>query len=299
VSRSTGRTKPRPRPPNLVRRSQLAGEAAAAIAEVESALAVEADPTAAAFFDVDNTVLRGASIFFLARGLYQRDFLTIRDIARFGWQQVHFSLVGENLEHVADIQEKALAFVEGHSVSELRAIGEEVFDELMADKIWPGTLELARMHEDAGQRVWLVTATPVEVADVIAHRLGLTGALGTVAEHVDGIYTGRLVGAPMHGPQKALAVAALAEHEGLDLARCSAYSDSSNDIPLLTLVGHPVAVNPDQKLRSHAKANGWPVHDYRTGRKAAKIGVPVAAGAGLMAGAAMGAVAATRRYARR
>jgi HAD superfamily hydrolase (TIGR01490 family) len=257
------------------------------------------DPTAAAFFDVDNTVLRGASIFFLARGLYQRDFLTVRDILRFGWQQAHFLLVGENLEHVADIQERALAFVEGHSVSELRAIGEEVFDDLMADKIWPGTLELARMHEDAGQRVWLVTATPVEVADVIAHRLGLTGALGTVAEHVDGIYTGKLVGAPMHGPEKALAVAALAEYEGLDLERCSAYSDSANDIPLLSLVGHPVAVNPDQRLRSHARANGWPVHDYRTGRKAAKIAVPVAAGAGLVAGAAVGAVAATRHYGRR
>jgi HAD superfamily hydrolase (TIGR01490 family) len=257
------------------------------------------DPSAAAFFDVDNTVLRGASIFFLARGLYRRDFLTLRDIARFAWQQVHFVLVGENLEHVADVQDRALAFVAGHSVAELRAIGEEVFDELMADKIWPGTLELARMHEDAGQRVWLVTATPVEVADVIAHRLGLTGALGTVAEHVGGIYTGRLVGAPMHGATKAAAVAALAAREGLDLSRCSAYSDSANDIPLLSLVGHPVAVNPDQRLRSHARSNGWPVHDYRTGRKAAKIGVPVAAGAGLVAGAAVGAVAASRRYSRR
>jgi phosphoserine phosphatase len=103
----------------------------------------------------------------------------------------------------------------------------------------------------------------------------------------------------MHGEAKAKAVAALAEHEGLDLERCSAYSDSANDIPLLSLVGHPVAVNPDQKLRSHARANGWPVHDYRTGRKAARIGVPVAAGAGLVAGAAVGAVAATRRYGRR
>ena len=276
-----------------------AGQEERAPREIPGVDVVATDPTAAAFFDVDNTVLRGAAIFFLARGLYQREFLTLRDIARFGWQQAYFLLVGENLDHVADIQDRALSFVAGHSVAELRAIGEEVFDELMADKIWPGTLELARMHEDAGQRVWLVTATPVEVADVISHRLGLTGALGTVAEHVDGIYTGRLVGAPMHGKAKAAAVAALAEREGLDLSRCSAYSDSANDIPLLSLVGHPVAVNPDQRLRSHARANGWPVHDYRTGRKAAKIGVPVAAGAGLVAGAAVGAVAATRRYGRR
>jgi HAD superfamily hydrolase (TIGR01490 family) len=253
------------------------------------------DPTSAAFFDVDNTIVRGASIFHLARGLYRRDFFTLRDIARFGLQQARFVLLGENLEHIEEIQEQALAFIAGHSAAELRAIGEEVYDELMADKIWPGTLQLARMHEEAGQRVWLVTATPVEVADVIARRLGLTGALGTVAEHVDGIYTGRLVGRPMHGPQKARAVADLARSEGLDLSRCAAYSDSANDIPLLSLVGHPVAINPDGKLRAHAKQQGWQVHDYRTKRKAAKIGVPVAAGTGVLAGAVAGAVAVSRR----
>ena len=82
-------------------------------------------------------------------------------------------------------------------------IGEEIYDEAMADKIWPGTRALAQGHLDAGQQVWLVTATPVELAQVIARRLGLTGALGTVAESVDGVYTGRLVGEPLHGPAKA------------------------------------------------------------------------------------------------
>src|SRR3712207_8348499 len=72
----------------------------------------------------------------------------------------------------------------------------------MADRIWAGTRVLAQQHLDAGQRVWLVTATPVELASIIAHRLGLTGALGTVAEVVDGHYTGRLVGELMHGEAK-------------------------------------------------------------------------------------------------
>ncbi len=250
---------------------------------------------AAAFFDVDNTIVRGASIFHLARGLYQRDFFTVRDIARFAWQQARFTLVGENLEDVAAIQERALAFVKGHEVSELRAIGEEVYDELMVDKIWPGTQALANLHLAAGERVWLVTATPVEVADVIASRLGLTGALGTVAEHIDGVYTGRLRGTPMHGKAKAEAVRALAEREGLDLERCAAYSDSANDIPLLSLVGHPFAINPDAKLLAHARANGWQVRDFRTGRKAAKIGIPAAAGIGAVAGAVAAALAVNRR----
>ncbi|MBT0767740.1 HAD-IB family hydrolase [Kineosporia sp. J2-2] len=252
------------------------------------------DPTAAAFFDVDNTIVRGASIFHLAKGLYHRGFLTPRDILKFALQQGRFLALGEHPHALAEVQTRALAFIAGRSVAEMRSIGEEVFEEILTSKIWPGTLALARMHEDAGQRVWLVTATPIEIAEVIAQRLALTGALGTISEHVDGRYTGQLVGAPMHGEAKADAVAALAEREGLSLRRCAAYSDSSNDIPLLSMVGHPVAINPDGRLRAHARANGWQVHDYRTTRRAAKIGLPAAC-AGVLAGFAAGASLANRR----
>ncbi|MGN6243371.1 MAG: HAD family hydrolase [Motilibacteraceae bacterium] len=277
-------------------RHVLAGSASAAAAEVEASLAVSPDPRAGAFFDVDNTVVQGASIFHLARGLYARDFFTPGDIARFAWQQAKFRLLGaEDLEHMAEAQETALAFIKGRRVEELSRIGEEVFDEVIADKIWPGTRALAQMHLDAGQRVWLVTATPVEVATVIARRLGLTGALGTVAESVDGVYTGRLVGQPLHGEAKAQAVRALAQREGLELERCSAYSDSANDIPMLSLVGHPCAINPDSALATYARANGWRIRDYRTGRKAARVGVPAAAGVGAATGAALAVVAARRR----
>ena len=132
----------------------------------------------------------------------------------------------------------------------------------MADRIWAGTRALAQMHLDAGQRVWLVTATPVELALIIARRLGLTGALGTIAESVDGCYTGRLVGEILHGPAKAHAVRALAATEGLDLRRCTAYSDSVNDVPMLSAVGNAVAVNPDAELRDIARARSWRVCDF-------------------------------------
>ena len=171
---------------------------------------------------------------------------------------------------------------------------EEIYDELMADRIWAGTRALAQQHLDAGQRVWLVTATPVELASIIARRLGLTGALGTVAEVVDGKYTGRLVGELMHGPAKAEAVLALAEREGLDLARCTAYSDSANDLPMLSLTGTAVAVNPDTELRAIARSRGWLIRDFRTGRKAAKFGLP-AVGAAALSGAAVGGAIALRR----
>ncbi|GAB2735684.1 HAD family hydrolase [Nocardioides pakistanensis] len=277
------------RPTDLRNRSVLAGEAAAAAAEVETALTVPPDPTAAAFFDVDNTIMQGASIYHLAKGLHRRKFFTTREILGAAWKQAYFRVVGiEDPEHVAEARASALNFIKGHRVEELEALGEEIFEEAMARRIWPGTRALAQLHLDQGQRVWLVTAAPIEIANIIARRLGLTGALGTVSEHVDGVYTGRLVGEMLHGPAKGEAVRALAEREGLDLARCSAYSDSYNDLPMLSMVGDPCAVNPDSRLRDHARANGWRVRDYRTGRKAARAGLFAAA----VAGAASGSIAA-------
>jgi HAD superfamily hydrolase (TIGR01490 family) len=276
--------------------ARLAGRAAAAVAEVEAALTAPPDTTAAAFFDIDNTIVRGASIFYLAMGLARRKFFTTRDVAGFVGDQVRFRVSGaENEGQMADATEAALSFVRGHPVSEVVGMGREIFDESIAAKVYPGTLALARAHLDAGQRVWLVSAAPVELATIIAKRLGLTGALGTVSEIEHGIYTGRLVGTPLHGPAKAEAVRALAEREGLDLSRCAAYSDSANDIPMLSLVGDPCAVNPDAKLRRHARDLGWRVVDYRTGRRAAIIGVPVLGGMATAAGLAAVAVALERR----
>ncbi|MEU7583906.1 HAD-IB family hydrolase [Streptomyces sp. NPDC041068] len=307
-----------PRRRSATARSVLAGEASAEAARKSSqeleeldALAAQAAPDeepkepefpvvgddkAAAFFDLDNTVMQGAAIFHFGRGLYKRKFFERQELVRFAWQQAWFRLAGvEDPEHMQDARDSALSIVKGHRVAELMTIGEEIYDEYMAERIWPGTRALAQAHLDAGQKVWLVTAAPVEIATVIARRLGLTGALGTVAESIGGVYTGKLVGEPLHGPAKAEAVRALAAAEGLDLGRCAAYSDSHNDIPMLSLVGHPYAINPDAKLRKHARERDWRLRDYRTGRKAAKVGIPAAAGVGALAGGAAAAIALHRR----
>ena len=245
-----------------------------------------ADPRVAAFFDVDNTLIQGASIILLARGLAKHRFFTARDIAGLAWSQAKFRISGEeNADDVAAGRDKALSFVEGRTVAELTALSEEVVDTSMLDRVWPGTRSLVQMHLDAGQQVWLVTATPVMLARVIATRLGLSGALGTVAEEHDGVYTGRLVGDILHGPGKAHAIAKLAEAEGFDLSRCYAYSDSFNDMPMLTMVGNPVAINPDSRLRKYASENGWDVKDFRTVRKAAKKAMPGVLAVGGLAGA--------------
>lgn len=264
---------------------------------VAAGLGIAQDLTAAAFFDLDNTMMRGASAFYFAQGLAARNFFPAGALASIAWQQLRFRVGGKELspEEIRASREQALSFVAGRSTRQFVELGEVIYDELMAERIWSETLALAQIHIEAGQRVWLVTATPVELATIIARRLGLTGALGTVAETVDGVYTGRLVGDILHGAAKAKAVRALAIREGLDLQRCTAYSDSANDIPMLSMVGTAVAVNPDPDLRETARAQGWEIQEFRTRRKAAKIGVPSVLGIGVAAGAVAAGLAYHRR----
>src|SRR6059058_5346511 len=111
-------------------RAALAGAASAAAAEVEASLVTPPDPTAAAFFDVDNTMMQGASIYHFARGLAARKYFTTRDLAKFALQQVAFRISGqENKGDMVEAREAALAFVAGMKVDEIVTLGEEIYDE--------------------------------------------------------------------------------------------------------------------------------------------------------------------------
>ena len=205
------------KPARASQAAAAAGAASAAAAEV-IAPPPEMNPAAAAFFDVDNTLMRGASIYHFARGLAARDMFTPLDLLKMTWVQVAYRLRGkEDSGHIDAVRQSALAFVADHKVADIVELGEQIYDETMARRIWQGTRDLALRHLAAGERVWLVTATPVELANILSSRLGLTGALGTVAEARDGVYTGALVGGLLHGEAKAAAVRALAAREGLDL----------------------------------------------------------------------------------
>ena len=216
-------------------------------------------PRSIAFFDVDNTLLRGASLYHVGIGAWRSKFITARDILSFGWKQARFVAVGENRAHLDTVRERALEVVVGRSRSELISLSHEIFDSRLTQRLWPETVAVAHEHLDAGREVWLITATAQEIADVIADRLGCTGAVGTVLEATEGIFTGRLVGTVMHGIHKAEAAQSIIEETGIAAADCWAYSDSHNDIPLLNLVGHPVVVNPDATLLRYARARNWPV----------------------------------------
>ncbi|MFT4166816.1 MAG: HAD-IB family hydrolase [Microlunatus sp.] len=254
------------------------------------------DPQAAAFFDLDNTMIQGASMFYLAKGLYRRNIFPRKTILRALWLQLQFRFIGgENPDHIAEAQASSLSLITGLSVEKITSVCEEIYDDTIAPRIWPGTRAIAQLHLDAGHQVWLVTAAPQEIAELIASRLGISGALGTRAAVVDGCYTGQLERELMHGPAKAAAVLDLAGLYGFDLARSFAYSDSHNDLPLLSVVGHPCAVNPDTELLDHAEQQDWQIRDYRTGRKAMKAGAVGVGTLGVSTGALLLGLAIRRR----
>ena len=114
------------------------------------------------------------------------------------------------------------------------------------------------------------------MAELIAKRLGFTGALGTKAEVENGVYTGKIIGSLLHGREKATAIKTLSGENNFDLKNCYAYSDSHHDIPLLEAVGKPRVINPDTLLEIRAYRDNWPVYDFRRARKIKKFFGPIA-----------------------
>jgi HAD superfamily hydrolase (TIGR01490 family) len=154
-----------------------------------------------------------------------------------------------------------MKILNGFSVEEMRTLVGDAMEVVLRPLVYDDSLRLVQRHREQGEKVYIVSATLQEIVEHIADDLGFDGAIGSTCEIVDGVYTGRSLRAT-HGEGKAEAVRALAASEGFDLASCTAYSDSHTDEPFLAAVGHPVAANPDRKLRRIARARGWPVVEF-------------------------------------
>jgi HAD superfamily hydrolase (TIGR01490 family) len=257
----------------------------------------------AAFFDLDRTLMQGSSAFQFGRAAYRAGLLGRRQLAADAWANVRFRLRGSTDEDTHALRDRISRSLAGTRVRDLERLGADVLAGILP-RIYPQMLALAHEHQDAGRRVYIVTAASRELADMLAHVLALDGAIGSqFSEAVDGVYTGRPTGLFIYRSNKARAITELAEREGLDLAGCYAYSDSESDLPMLEVVGHPVAVNPDDELARVAREQGWEMLRFdRLGRRlktaAALAGAAAAGGIGTAALAAR-ARAARARAARR
>jgi HAD superfamily hydrolase (TIGR01490 family) len=239
----------------------------------------------AAFFDLDKTLLPGSSLFPLARELYRQKVFRLSDIARMTFDQLAFMAVGTEGEgRTSRARAASLEAIRGRPRAEIVELGRSVAQEELLPRLYPQGVDLMARHKRAGREVYICSSSPEDYLALLAEELGLDGVVGTRAEVVDGRYTGELDGEMCHGPEKARRVAELAEARGIVLDRSYAYSDSANDLPLLELVGFPVAMNPDRELRQIARQRGWQRLDYRMARRrtllaSAAGGVAATAGA--------------------
>ena len=216
---------------------------------------------AAAFFDLDRTLIRRSSVLALAPSFRARGLISRTDLGKSVFWQVLFVLRGASAERVRSAAEDGMAMLAGFSVEEMQRLVGDAMEPVLRPLVYDEPLHLLRRHRDRGERVYIVSATLQEIVEHIAFDLGFDGAIGSTCEIVDGVYTGRTLRAA-HGEGKASAVRELAADEGIDLAASTAYSDSYSDVPFLETVGHPVAANPDRKLQRIARQRGWPVVDF-------------------------------------
>ncbi|HEY7563380.1 MAG TPA: HAD family hydrolase [Acidimicrobiia bacterium] len=213
---------------------------------------------AAAFFDLDRTLIAGASVFPFGVEAWRAGLLKNRDIIRFGTGAAVFKLFGDKGERFEGTRIEILNHVEGVSVELLDDVARRVLPHLTA-RVRPESRKLIKMHHDAERETWIVSASPYGIVQPLAETLGMTGAVATKGKVVDGHYTAELDGPFVYGVGKVEAISKLAAERGYDLRACYAYSDSISDLPMLELVGHPVAVNPDGELEDIAHDRGWPV----------------------------------------
>ncbi len=238
--------------------------------------------SAAAFFDLDRTLMEGSSAFQFGRAAYRAGLLGRRQLIADGWANLRFRLRGSTDADTQMLRDRISRSLEGVRVRDLERLGADVLAGVLP-RLYPRMLAIAHDHQDAGRRVYIVTAASQELAEMLAGVLAFDGAIGSrFSEAVDGVYTGKPAGLFIYRSGKATAIRSLAAAEGIDLAASYAYSDSESDLPMLRVVGHPVAVNPDGELGRVAREQGWEVLRFdRLGRRLrTAVVLAVAAGTG-------------------
>ncbi len=239
----------------------------------------------AAFFDLDKTVIARASMVAFGKPLYRAGLLSRWLLLRALYGQLVYLYLGADEARMARMREAALRVTVGWSRDHIRSLVRETLEEVIEPIIFDEALDLIREHQAAGRRVYLVSASPEEIVDPLAQYLGVDDVIATrpqVDEH--GRYSGD-VDFYSYGPNKVTAMEESAVRHGIDLAASYAYSDSITDEPMLSAVGHPVAVNPDRALARVAEERGWEVRIFeRPVRMRERVAMPTPGQAAAVSG---------------
>jgi len=244
---------------------------------------VDNDPAhGAAFFDLDRTLISGSSAVDFGIIAWRNGMIPTRDLLRDAGNAIAFRLAGATDEKSESVRDRILHAVSGARQSDLLALNEEIVPRVLS-KVRPEAKGLVEMHHEAGRDCFIVSASPQELVEPLARALGMNGGIGTRSAVLDGVYTGELDGPFCYGEGKREIIEGLATERGYDLRLSYSYSDSASDLPMLELVGHPVAVNPDGPLAAVARQRGWPVVEFARRRKVVVRTTTAALGAGALA----------------
>jgi HAD superfamily hydrolase (TIGR01490 family) len=243
------------------------------------------DLRAAAFFDLDRTIISGSSVFTFGWVAYREGMVPTKQLIADATNAIAFKMSGASDDKTEAVKARILEAIKGVPVATLAALADDVLPKLMKD-VRREARGLIDLHADAERDTYIVSASPIEIVAKFAGAMEMTGGLGTVAEVVDGIYNGELAQPFCYGEGKADALRRIADEEGYDLQASYAYTDSAGDLPMLEAVGHPVAVNPDRALETIAYRRGWPIVEFSRTRKKVVKRTTAASGAVALAAAA-------------
>jgi HAD superfamily hydrolase (TIGR01490 family) len=217
---------------------------------------------AAAFFDLDKTIIAKSSTLVMGKPFFQGGLISRRAILKSTYAQLVYSLAGADEDQMDRMRDYLAELCRGWDAEQVQGIVDETLHDLIDPLVYDEAVSLIEEHHAAGRDVVIVSSSGEEIVRAVGVMVGADHTIGTRMEVEDGKYTG-VIDFYAYGPHKASAIIEVAATCGYDLADCYAYSDSATDLPMLEVVGHPVAVNPDKPLRRAATERGWPILEFR------------------------------------
>lgn len=218
--------------------------------------------TAAAFFDLDKTIIAKSSTMMMGRTFFKDGLISPATIVRGIYAQTMYNLVGADHEQMEKMRAALIDLTKGWEAERVRRLVRETMAEVIVPQVYGEAMELIRAHREAGRDVWIISASPEEIVLPFGEHVGVRDVLATVGGlDEDGCYDGTIE-FYAYAHAKATAIKQIAEVRGYILEDCFAYSDSVTDLPMLNLVGFPTAANPDKELRAAAEALDWDIRDF-------------------------------------
>ena len=217
----------------------------------------------AAFFDLDKTIIAKSGPLALGRSFFREGLIDRGTLMKSLYAQLMFQLIGADEDRMERMRAEAGRLTAGWEADKVRRVVTEVLEEVFAPLVFAEAVDLIGEHKAAGRAVCIVSSSPEVIVEPLGRMLNVDRVIATRPQVKDGRYTGELE-FYAYGANKAVAMREMAGELDIDLEASFAYSDSITDLPMLEVVGHPVAVNPDRELRRIAVERGWAITSFKS-----------------------------------